>query len=1447
MRFLTWASIVLIINCLFCFSICAQDIALVGKNATLGADRFSFVALKNIPSGDVYYFTDDAYDPATNTFDVASVESLFGFTSPGLVTGDVIVVTEGTTSNTIVETCESTVTCGATVTLIDPTFSITTSDELFCFTSTMPITATAQDIAGNIDEIHASIRGSGVTNPSIPTTANYPNAVNVTMTVQEGQFNVGTRATVLTTSDLSIASNFVSGNASSPVRFTQLNGSTVSGPEIQLTDIDGSVINNGSPSGSCANSTFFPITGILGGSSYSYAYEINNLGTAVLNLTGNPVVTISGDPAFTLGSLPTNTSIAVSSSELFSVVFAPTTLGTHSATITIMSNDADEGTTTFVVEGEATPDNLAPAIALTGMASAADQFSFVALRDIQPGEIFYFTDDNYDELANEFIHVGGVESLFKFEPAALVPEGNVYVVSEGTAINSIVLTCTDQLCDPTDVILVDSAFSFVANDALYCFTSSSTSTAPDTILANIEQIHASMAFASNTDYIDATCRYGTTCHVKLPSNDAQFTVSLRENTMLTDKAAFENPANYTSGNASSTVPFNRDVLGCGDNLYDNGGDTAVYAANSMDSYTFCPDNPGDVVTIEFTFVDIEASSGSGNDNTGCWDYLTLYNGDSNAATLIGTFCGEGDGDGSKPSLPANYVQAGNRFVADNPSGCLTITFQSDNIVQEQGFESMITCGPPTTCSTMPGDDMATAIPLTAHVYDQNYNLECYTNAYSGLTGSDIYFKYTSSNCSDSLFVGTCGPSTDFNSVIYLLDAAGTVLTSNDDFVSGSYGCSVLKAKMNPSTDYFIVIDNYSEAISQLDFTFFNFRKGDTLNNTKVVGSLPFSDIESNTSPCFNDKYDTNGNGGNDVFYKFVTGPCADSIRISTCSDTTDFDTYITLLDSTGASLFDNDDALNSSCNILLNGLNRFSIIHQPVMPNTVYYVVVDGYEANAAGTYELTIEETIQTNILGTTDTTAIALSGNIFNQVYSTECTDDNYTGRSGNDMFFTFAQRPTCSDSVFISTCSDTTNFDTYIYLIDDTGTVVASNDDAAPGTCQYQLDGLNRFSTIRALLDAGKTYTIVVDGFNASAKGTFGLTYYTYRHGNAMGDPILVPSLPYTDVNNNTCYSNIFDPINTNARDVYYKFTTGPCADTINITTCSNTSFNTFLYLLNEDGTQKYNNNDFCGQQSRIRAAITPNTTYFLVVDGFTQPDLGSFELTIEEICRPGVIVSPKLFLEGAYDSGAGLMYDDLRIQNLIPAVEPFTGLGFTHINGGGGEQIQTVGHNASGNDATVDWVFVELRDATDPTVIIATRSAILQRDGDVVQYEFGTGGVEFTNIPDGNYYVAVRTRNHLAVCSATDFSLSQTTNTTVDFTGGVAFGTNAMRSYPGGEFALYEGDIDASGTINAADRSDAWNNRNTVGVYLQADSNLDGNCTATERSNIWNNRNLSAQLP
>ena len=223
---------------------------------------------------------------------------------------------------------------------------------------------------------------------------------------------------------------------------------------------------------------------------------------------------------------------------------------------------------------------------------------------------------------------------------------------------------------------------------------------------------------------------------------------------------------------------------------------------------------------------------------------------------------------------------------------------------------------------------------------------------------------------------------------------------------------------------------------------------------------------------------------------------------------------------------------------------------------------------------------------------------------------------------------------------------------------------------------------------------------------------------------------------------------------------------------------------------------------------------------------------------------VNLATKIFLEGAYNTSTHLMNDNLRSGNMIPQTEPFTAMASTHFmhKGLGGNETTTPSVlSVTGNNAIVDWVFLELRDPSVSSTVLQTRSALLQADGDVVDID-GVLPVRFTSTPAGNYFIAVKHRNHLRFRTLNTLVLTTGVNT-LNFSNNSIpiMGTNPLRLIEAGVYGLYTGDLNGDGVIDATDRSTVWNFRNLTG-YSIYDSNMNGTVDATDRSNAWNNRNI-----
>ena len=109
----------------------------------------------------------------------------------------------------------------------------------------------------------------------------------------------------------------------------------------------------------------------------------------------------------------------------------------------------------------------------------------------------------------------------------------------------------------------------------------------------------------------------------------------------------------------------------------------------------------------------------------------------------------------------------------------------------------------------------------------------------------------------------------------------------------------------------------------------------------------------------------------------------------------------------------------------------------------------------------------------------------------------------------------------------------------------------------------------------------------------------------------------------------------------------------------------------------------------------------------------------------------------------------------------------------------------------------------------------------------------------------YYIAVLQRNHLDIMTdAPVFCMEGTTYK--DFSAGGSMGSDSQAEIAPGVFAMYCGDLNCDGVVDAGDRSAAWNERNKTG-YLYEDANMDGVVDASERSITWNNRNKASSVP
>ncbi|HPQ96685.1 MAG TPA: right-handed parallel beta-helix repeat-containing protein, partial [Thiolinea sp.] len=158
---------------------------------------------------------------------------------------------------------------------------------------------------------------------------------------------------------------------------------------------------------------------------------------------------------------------------------------------------------------------------------------------------------------------------------------------------------------------------------------------------------------------------------------------------------------------------------------------------------------------------------------------------------------------------------------------------------------------------------------------------------------------------------------------------------------------------------------------------------------------------------------------------------------------------------------------------------------------------------------------------------------------------------------------------------------------------------------------------------------------------------------------------------------------------------------------------------------------------------------------VVDHLGYEDNRLLKVVVQDVEESdGVSLRVRAMLQGPYDPEAGLMADNLRLLDLLPRMQPYAEAPFGHA---GLERTADILLLADGNDAVVDWVLLELRSRERPALIVAARSALLQRDGDVVDAASGLPVLNFPGLSAGDYFVSLRHRNHLGVMTAQALTL------------------------------------------------------------------------------------------
>jgi len=266
------------------------------------------------------------------------------------------------------------------------------------------------------------------------------------------------------------------------------------------------------------------------------------------------------------------------------------------------------------------------------------------------------------------------------------------------------------------------------------------------------------------------------------------------------------------------------------------------------------------------------------------------------------------------------------------------------------------------------------------------------------------------------------------------------------------------------------------------------------------------------------------------------------------------------------------------------------------------------------------------------------------------------------------------------------------------------------------------------------------------------------------------------------------------------------------------------------------------DYLGENIKLR--------FQLVTDGAVAEDGFYFDELKVNVIAPstpgGLDLSVKTILEGAYDPATALMTDVLRSNNHIPLIEPYTGFGYAHAASGGGEVTTNAVLSNTGNNAIVDWVIVEVRDASSPSNVIVSKSALLQRDGDIVDVD-GFSPLHFDDAGSTDILVAVRHRNHFGVRNLMAFASSGAQSIDFSTAATQTFGIDALKDVSGIMMQI-AADANGDGQVNTVDKNINWRLENGLPFEYtinKADFNLDGTVNSVDKNGLWRTNNSKTE--
>ena len=572
--------------------IAAQKVAIIGaKHLTATGDGVSILALENLTSGEVFYFTDNEYNNVTNQFnDVAESVVRITITSP-IGKGNVIFFKEEDTPDTFT----ATVTSGSgSVTVVHEAFSGPFSiadfgESLYLYTDN------DADPANGVTEIHSAFfPGSLVTSDSsggpMPTAENpdtdFPDAIVVhnfpAQDYETSPYDDGVNRVEYNTSSgdrtdvnkvmLENSANYVMfGNNQdlSTTFFTNFNLVT-SDPIVTLTTNFSELNENNASNFNFTFSLNNPATTnlvinfVVSGSA-TFNSDYTQSGATGMNTSAGTVTIANGASSATVVLNPTAETVLEPDETIQLTITAGTGYDAGSPSsqaVTIINDD----TLTVV-----------PDVTITGTRHYTDtedgisEFSFVALKDLSSGASYMFSSSPFDKNTLLFSDVSTYPSELKWTvPSGGVARGDVIVVKK-TAPDTFTVTKNGSTSATGTIIKLSPSKNFYISEfggVLRAYTDSDDNpfNGITTIQSQIYTYQVSTGFGGNIPAsLDLSTLYtGSVLVDGFPDASPgrlEYDPALRTTTV--DQANFVNPANWLYAapvQDLSPIPFNNIII-----------------------------------------------------------------------------------------------------------------------------------------------------------------------------------------------------------------------------------------------------------------------------------------------------------------------------------------------------------------------------------------------------------------------------------------------------------------------------------------------------------------------------------------------------------------------------------------------------------------------------------------------------------------------------------------------------------------------------------------------------------------------------------------------------------------------------------------------------------------------------------------------------------------------